>query len=152
MTKTVILSFFFLALGTYAFAKVSEDVFTIDRSEVEDRFTNLSEIEEVVEQENLDVNALEASHPSLLTSPTFKLNTSFSVMSTLATMDDPPLGIPSFLWGMCLGLPGLAVVYFITEDDEETKKALWGCLVGVAIYGVLYVVIFVLAGATWWWY
>lgn len=152
MTKTVILSIFFLALGTCAFAKVSEDVFTIDRSEVEDRFTNLSEIEEVVEQENLDVNALEASHPSLLTSPTFKLSTNFSVMSALATMDDPPLGIPSFLWGMCLGLPGLAVVYFITEDDEETKKALWGCLVGVAIYGVLYVVIFVLAGATWWWY
>ena len=66
-------------------------------------------------------------------------------------MDDPPLGIPSFLWGMCLGLPGLAVVYFVTEDDEETKKALWGCLVSVAVYGVLYVLYVLLLGASFWW-
>lgn len=152
MARFAMLTIYFLALSTCVFADSLEDVFKIDKSEVEERFTSLSAIEEVVQQENLDVHALEASHPTLLSSPTFKLSTSFSVMSTLATMDDPPLGIPSFLWGMCLGLPGLAVVYFVTEDDEETKKALWGCLVGVAIYGIIYVVIFVLAGATWWWY
>jgi len=151
MAKTATLTLFFLALTTYAFADNSDDVFSIDKAEVEERFSNLSEIEDVVAQNDLDVHSLEASHPTLLSSPTFKLSTNFSVMSALATMDDPPLGIPSFLWGMCLGLPGLAVVYFVTEDDEETKKALWGCLVGVAFYGIIYVLIFVLAGATWWW-
>lgn len=151
MIRLSFLALVFMTFSIFSFAKVSEDVFSIDKTEVEERFSNLSEIEEVVKQESLDVHALEASHPTLLSDPTFKLNTSFSVMGALATMDDPPLGIPSFLWGMCLGLPGLAVVYFVTEDDEETKKALWGCLVSVAVYGILYVLYIVIIGASFWW-
>ena len=151
MIRLTFLILIFVASSMVSFAKVSEDVFSIDRAEVEERFTNLSEIEEVVKQESLDVHSLEASHPTLFSNPTFKLSTSFSVMGALATMDDPPLGIPSFLWGMCLGLPGLAVVYFVTEDDEETKKALWGCLVSFAVYGALYVLYVLLLGASFWW-
>jgi hypothetical protein len=151
MMKFSSLTLIFMTFSILSFAEVFEDVFSIDRAEVEERFTNLSEIEEVVKQESLDVHSLEVSHPTLLSNPTFKLSTGFSVMGALAMMDDPPLGIPSFLWGMCLGLPGLAVVYFVTEDDEETKKALWGCLVSVAVYGVLYVLYILLLGSSFWW-
>lgn len=53
-----------------------------------------------------------------------------------ATQDEPPLGIPSWIWGCVFGVAGLAVVYFVTEDKEETKKALWGCI-GATVVGVI---------------
>jgi hypothetical protein len=153
MTKLSLLIAFVLTFSTLAFADISEDVFTINKAEVEERFINLKEIEHVVVTENLDVSALEASHPSLISTPTFKLSKNFSIMSALATMDDPPLGIPSFLWGMCLGLPGLAVVYFITEDSDETKKALWGCIASIAVYTVLWLLYAIIVGVSFWgWY
>ncbi len=52
-----------------------------------------------------------------------------------ATQSEPPLGVPSWIWGACLGVAGLAIVYFVTEDKEETKQALWGC-VGVTVVGL----------------
>lgn len=49
----------------------------------------------------------------------------------------PPLGIPAFLWGCVFGILGLALVYFMTgQDGEQTKKALWGCIVGTLVWGV----------------
>ena len=53
----------------------------------------------------------------------------------------PPLGIPSFLWGCVpagcfpvLGLGGIALVYFMSDSKDETKKAVFGCLAGTAAY------------------
>jgi cytochrome c biogenesis protein CcdA len=54
--------------------------------------------------------------------------------------NEPPLGIPSFLWGCILGIVGVLIVYIITDGDKaETKKSLWGFLVAVGVYVVLYV-------------
>ncbi len=39
------------------------------------------------------------------------------------------MGIPSFLWGCCLGPIGVAVVFFSTNDNHETLISLLGCLV-----------------------
>lgn len=46
------------------------------------------------------------------------------------------LGIPSFVWGICLGPLGLAIVYFVEQDKSETKKAFWGCLINAVIGGI----------------
>ena len=64
---------------------------------------------------------------------------------------EPPLGIPSFLWGCIFGVVGLAIVYFIAEDAEETKKALYGCIVGTVVSVVLYFVWWAawFGGTTW---
>lgn len=62
-----------------------------------------------------------------------------------ATQSEPPLGIPSWIWGCVFGVAGLAIVYFVTEDKEETKKALWGCVASTVIGVVIYFVAF--AGA-----
>ena len=44
-----------------------------------------------------------------------------------ATQAKPPLGIPSWIWGACHAVAGLAIVYFVTEDKDEAMKALGGC-------------------------
>ncbi len=57
--------------------------------------------------------------------------------------NEPPLGIPSFLWGCILGIIGILLVYIITDGDkDETKKALWGMLIWVGVWIVLYVGVF----------
>ncbi len=66
--------------------------------------------------------------------------------------EGPPLGIPSFLWGCCLGVIGILLVYVLTDGDrDQTKKALWGCVVGslsgCVLWGLWYVLI-AAAGAT----
>jgi hypothetical protein len=62
---------------------------------------------------------------------------------------DPPLGIPSFLWGCILGIVGILLVYILTDGDkDETKKALWGMLVWVGVWIILYVGVFS-ASALW---
>ena len=58
-----------------------------------------------------------------------------------ATQDQPVLGIPSWIWGFVLSIVGLALIYFITEDQEETQKALWGCVASTVI-GVVFFVFF----------
>lgn len=51
---------------------------------------------------------------------------------------DGPLGLPSFLWGCVLGVVGILIVYFVTEDSKETTKALVGCLVSCVVGCVAY--------------
>jgi hypothetical protein len=60
----------------------------------------------------------------------------------MAEGGEPPLGIPSFLWGCVFGVVGLVIVYIMTENDmDETKKAMWGCVASTAVSVVLYLVI-----------
>jgi hypothetical protein len=54
------------------------------------------------------------------------------------------LGIPSFAWGACLGVAGIAIVYFVADDRDETKKALIGCAVVEGGLFVVYVIVWVL--------
>ncbi len=61
-------------------------------------------------------------------------------VTLMATDSEPPLGIPSFLWGCILGVIGILLVYILTDGDKlETKKALWGMLVWVGVWVILYV-------------
>ena len=67
------------------------------------------------------------------------------------------LGIPSFLWGCVLGWVGILVVHLVTEDSEETRKAMWGCIVGWVggtIVGVLFWVVyaFLIMGSYYYYY
>lgn len=53
-----------------------------------------------------------------------------------ATAGDMPL-VGGFWWGCCLGPLGLALVYFMTDNDRsQTKKALVGCVIAVLLWGV----------------
>jgi hypothetical protein len=55
--------------------------------------------------------------------------------------DDDLMGIPAFWWGCVLGWVGILLVYLLTDQDkEQTKKALWGCLVWTGVVAVFYVI------------
>jgi hypothetical protein len=113
------------ALGS-VFANDSE-LFSYDKAKVQQAVSDMSQVEQMVSQNpNVSVDDLMAEG---------KLSASFdaSASSPFSTMGEPPLGIPSFLWGCIFGLIGLAIVYFVSEDSEETKKALWGCVVGTLV-------------------
>lgn len=116
-----------LCVSVFAFGSVlanDSDLFSYDKAKVEQAVSDMGQVEQMINQNpNVSVDDLVAEG---------KLDASFdaSASSPFSTMGEPPLGIPSFLWGCIFGLVGLAIVYFVSEDSEETKKALWGCVVG----------------------
>jgi hypothetical protein len=71
-----------------------------------------------------------------------------SLPLTSPASGETALGIPSFLWGCVLGWVGMLIVYLITEDKEQTKKALYGCILGTVVEVVIYVVVFAAASTT----
>lgn len=100
------------------------ELFSYDKAKVNQAVSDMSRVEQVVNQNpNVSVDDLMAQG---------QLDASFEADATspFSVMGEPPLGIPSFLWGCILGWIGLLIVYLVSEDKEETKKALWGCVVG----------------------
>ena len=111
------------------------ELFSYDKAKVQQAVSDMSQVEQTINQNpDITVDDLKAQG---------KLNASFdaTASSPFSTTGEPPLGIPSFLWGCIFGIVGLAVVYFVSEDSVETKKALWGCVVGTLISGVVYFVL-----------
>ena len=65
-------------------------------------------------------------------------NVSNSTFAFGATGFEPVMGIPSFIWGFCFNVAGVAIVYFVSEDMDETKKAFYGCIVSGVLYFAWY--------------
>lgn len=66
------------------------------------------------------------------------LNLDTNVINSVAA-GDLPLNIPAFWWGCVLGVLGIILVYVLTDKDkEQTKKALYGCLIWTVLWAVYY--------------
>ena len=119
--------------------KLDESVFSFDEELINNQLSELNELDAYIES-NQDVTfASLADEGSPLIA---NVESSASPMGMAGGSDEPPLGIPSFLWGCVFGVVGLAVVYIMTDQDkDETKKALWGCIASTAVSVVLYMVI-----------
>lgn len=112
-----------------------QSLFQLDEASLYQSVDDLSQLEAYLKANpDLSLADLEATNHPLLSN----LHLSDSPHSALV---EPPLGVPSFLWGFCLGIIGLAIVYFVTEDREQTEKALIGCLVGTLIGTIINVAI-----------
>lgn len=136
-------SFFLLAVmaltvsGSYASKK---DVFSFDEAKLNAEFSGLNELESKVKADkNLTYDVLVKSGEA----DKYNLNAG-SMSSPSLGMGEPPLGIPSFLWGCVFGVIGILIVYLISEDKEETKKALYGCIT----FGIVYVIVYILVFAS----
>jgi hypothetical protein len=108
-----------------------------DEKSINAEFEKLNKLEEYVNTN--EGTTLADVQDSELTKD-LKLDT--KITSTVAA-GDLPLNIPAFWWGCVLGLVGVLVVYIVTDQDkDQTKKALYGCLVwaGIAILYYLFVV------------
>jgi len=130
-----------LAISTLSMRASVADLFTVENATISAEMSDLNALESFVEM-NQGVTLTDVqSMNSVLTANILTAEESpFSQASILRRGGDAPLGIPSFVWGLCLGVPGLAIVYFVADDKEETTKALYGCLAGVALEVVLYFV------------
>ncbi|MEZ5173869.1 MAG: hypothetical protein R2850_10280 [Bacteroidia bacterium] len=119
------------------------ELFSVDEQELNTEFAQLNELEAFVDaNEGITAAEINAENP-LLTN----LETSNDVLGALAAFNsEPPLGIPSFLWGFCLGIVGVGVVYFVADDRDETKKAFIGCAVSAGLYLVWWIVWVLLIG------
>jgi hypothetical protein len=135
-TLFVSLAALMLLFSSVSFASNSND-FSFDETEFYNSFETLIEIDQIVGDNPLiSVDELK--------------NVEGLSMEGLEALDymnsfEPPLGIPSFLWGCVLGWVGILVTYLITDGDkDETKQALIGCVVAGAVYVVFYIVYIVL--------
>lgn len=120
-----------LVMSGMTFANDDASLFNVDQQAIEQELAPLNDLENYV-NENAGVTYDEIDNPEVLNKDV--------VMGDVDLSYGPPLGIPSFLWGFILGVIGILIVYLITEDGDETKKALWGCLAWTVLWLVLYFV------------
>jgi hypothetical protein len=96
-----------------------------------DQFSQLDQIEAELNKSNADYETLLLAKPELMEG--ILLNNSTNLVSLKG--DDLPLGIPALVWGFCCTVPGLALVYFQTDNDkEQVQKAAIGCVVGSIVW------------------
>ena len=126
-------------------ATENADLFKVDDQELNAEFAQLNELEQFVEaNEGLTLSEINTNNPLVQ-----NLNNSSDILGVLSTLrGEPPLGIPSFAWGACFGVAGIAIVYFVSDDREETKKAFTGCVVVQGVVILIYVVYVVAVGAS----
>lgn len=94
-------------------------------------FSDLDQIEQIVETKGLDLAGLQAENAELASSVSWAPESN----ATIAAGDMPIAG--GFWWGCCLGIIGLALVYFITDNNKtEVKNALIGCVVSTLVFGI----------------
>lgn len=133
------------AQSLFAYAGNGASVVTFDESafsfDEEILFAELEELNEldayVETSEGVTFSDLEKEGNSLIAN----IENAAAPMG-MAEGGEPPLGIPSFLWGCVFGVVGLVIVYIMTDSDmDETKKAMWGCVASTAVGVVLYMVV-----------
>ncbi len=116
--KFALLILFHLVLS--GFAK-SASLFDYDATRVEKVLVSVNVLDDYVSRKKISVNDLHSDNPLLK---------NFSFPSAFPSSKHPFLGIPSFCWGLFLGWVGILIVYLVSEDKDETRKALYGCIVG----------------------
>jgi len=138
-----ILHLFLLVItGSLLFANNSE--FQYDATVVNQSLKELNKVEQLYKaspEKSLDQIKSEAGYHQLNISSASVINSGMN--------GDMPI-LPAFWWGCLLGAIGILIVYLVTEDTDQTKSALWGCVLGVGIWFVFWLVLG-LAGAGFWW-
>lgn len=99
-------------------------------------FEKLNELEAFIEQ-NQEISFETIKDTDLVKDIELDTNT----LATITKDNELPLNIPAFLWGCFLGGLGILLVYIFTEDKEQTKKALYGCLTAGGVVAVIYIVL-----------
>lgn len=134
MRKTHIL----LILIVFAVAQTQaadRSMFNLDEAKIQTELEGLNQLENHLLTSDATLASMTEENHFLLS----HVRTGSADLGLLMGLNEPPLGISSFIWGFCLGLPGLAIVYFVADDSAETRKALWGCVAGGLLYTVVYV-------------
>lgn len=148
--KKLLLTF---CIGTFVtmFASANNaDLFSYNADEVNQELVQLQNLEDYVNANpGITLTNLQSDNNDLVANLDLNLNN----LGGFALSGEPPLGIPSFLWGCVFAVVGVAVVYFITDQDmDETKKAFLGCVVSGAVYVLWWVFWVLVFGNSFWYY
>ena len=127
----------FIVIALQSTVANASDFFTIDESKLKAEMENLSELESLINLQGYTRSELFDQNNELAINT---LHPSYSAVNVAYYDDGPPLGIPSFWWGFCFGGIGILLVYLVTENQFETRKALNGCIAMGAIYAVFTVI------------
>ena len=124
------------------------DLFSYDKAKVSDELASLQMLEDyVVANPSITLTDLKNQENVLVSGMNLIPSGLYNTM-----MGEPPLGISSFIWGCVFGIAGVAVVYFVADDKEETTKAFKGCVVGALAYTAVYVLFYVVLWNSVSWY
>jgi hypothetical protein len=142
MIKKFLFSAAFALACNFGFASTNADLFQVNEEELNVEFAQLNELESYVNSnEGVTMSSMETNSPLLQ-----NVTTTGDALGILSAYGEPPLGIPSFLWGFCFNVAGVAVVYFVADDRDETKKAFIGCAVSGGLYLLWWVFWVLVAG------
>ncbi len=129
MIKKALFSVLFACACNLGFA-ADADLFEVNEQEISTQFAQLDDLENYVnENEDVTFSSMDASNPLLA-----NVSVGNSALGVVSSLADAPLGIPSFLWGFCFNVAGVAIVYFVANDSEETRMAFIGCVVSGGLY------------------
>jgi hypothetical protein len=118
---------FFVLISNLVFAEPN----AFKAPETNQEFKKLNKVEQAANSSNLTLDELKSSNSELFEE--LEINTSSTVVPFRGN-DDLPLNIPAIVWGFCCGCCGVALIYFKTDKDkDQVKKAVIGCLIGVAV-------------------
>ena len=120
-------------------ASIDESVLTLDESALNEAMQELNVLDEFLnENAGVTYTDLESAESELI----IGVENSTAPLG-MDSESEPPLGIPSYLWGCILGVIGILLVYILTDGDkDETRKALWGMLVWIGVWVIRYVGVF----------
>jgi hypothetical protein len=130
---------FLLCLMIAGFSQIKANdaaLFSYDRTAMETAISSVAAIENFVAQNpEISINDLTKTGNLLVNGLDISTN-------PFGLSGEPPLGIPSFLWGCVFGWVGLLVVYITTDNDkEQVKKALYGCITSTVVGVVFYFIV-----------
>ncbi|NPA46501.1 MAG: hypothetical protein GXO24_04715 [Chlorobi bacterium] len=103
------------------------NLFNYDRGKVEKALITANVLDKYVSTHAVTAAELDVNNNPILAN--FKDESSMPAASS-----NQALGIPGFIWGLVLGWVGILIVYLVTEDQEETKQALYGCIVNAVLW------------------
>lgn len=142
MIKKFLFSAAFALACNFGFASANADLFQVNEEELNVEFAQLNELESFVNSnEGVTMSSMESNSPLLQ-----NVTPTGDALGVLSTYGEPPLGIPSFLWGFCFNVAGVAIVYFVADDRDETRKAFIGCAVSGGLYLLWWVFWVLVAG------
>lgn len=137
MKRILSLAFLLSAFAVNDLKADNRDFFDFEIDEVNTELAQVEELDQFLDQnENVTFADLEEVNSPLISNLSDQ-----AVMSPAMAKRHRVLGIPSWIWGCVFGFVGIGIVYFVSENKDETKEALWGCvggtLVGVLLYFLL---------------
>ena len=152
--KKIILIFLIISqISNLKAIEVTAELFNYDEEKIEKKFKELSELEIIVKANptatlseiyELCPYFKNTNQSSLITPYSFaEINTPGNYPSFWFTFTFSAVGFYFFPYGAVLAPVSVGIVYFSSQKNRtETKKAIWGCVVGSILGGgIKYVVL-----------